>query len=91
MVQNCPTRFGGLALAIEAARFLEQRDSYGVEVCSRGPMNAVAVPHLADVIGDTDAIANCVLAKVRYCIFALGRALGDSKPPENLRIKRSTT
>jgi hypothetical protein len=31
-------------------------------------MNAVAVPHLADVIGDTDAIADCVLAKVRSCI-----------------------
>jgi hypothetical protein len=54
-------------------------------------MNAVAVPHIADVIGDTDAIADCVLAKVRYCIFALGRALGDSKPPEKLRIKRPTT
>ena len=26
MVQNSPTRFGGLALVIEAARFLEQRD-----------------------------------------------------------------
>jgi hypothetical protein len=26
MVQNSPTRFGGLAQAIEAARFLEQRD-----------------------------------------------------------------
>jgi hypothetical protein len=54
-------------------------------------MNAVAVPHIADVIGDADAIADCVLAKVRYCIFALGRALGDSMPPENLRIKRATT
>jgi len=34
-------------------------------------MNAVAVPHIADLIGDTDANADCVLAKVRSCIGTL--------------------
>ena len=43
-------------------------------------MNAVAVPHIADLIGDTDAIADCVLAKVHSSIFALGKVIGDSKP-----------
>ena len=54
-------------------------------------MNAVAVPHIADVIGDTDAIADCVLAKVRFCIFALGGALGDSKPLRTAGSRGPTT
>ena len=49
-------------------------------------MNAVAVPHIADVIGGPDVIADRVLAKLRSCIFALGMALVDSKP---LRIAGS--
>jgi len=34
-------------------------------------MKAVAVPHITDLIGDTDAIADCVLAKVRSRIGTL--------------------
>ena len=34
-------------------------------------MSAVAVPHTADVIGDTGTIAVCVRAKVGSCIGAL--------------------
>jgi hypothetical protein len=54
-------------------------------------MNAVAVPHIADVVGDTIAIVDCVLAKLRSGIFALCRALGDSKPLRIAGPRRPTT
>jgi hypothetical protein len=34
-------------------------------------MNAVAIPHIADAIGGTDAIADCVRAKARSCIVTM--------------------
>jgi hypothetical protein len=44
-------------------------------------MNAVAVPHIADVIGDTDAIADCVLAKVRSCKGSIPEVLATDVSP----------
>lgn len=35
-------------------------------------VGAVAVPHTEDVIGDTGTIADCVRAKVRFCIRTAG-------------------
>jgi hypothetical protein len=35
---------------------------------SEGRVSAVAVPHTADAIGDVGTIADCVPAKVGFCI-----------------------
>ena len=40
-----------------------------------GCVSAIAVPHTAEVIDDTRTTANCVRAKVGFCIRAMIRCL----------------
>jgi len=44
-------------------------------------VNVLAVPYIADVIGDRGPIAECVLAKVRFCIGGTLRGQGHPSQP----------
>ena len=48
--------------------FSTHEKDHGGEICAAVTENVLAVPYIADVIGDKGPIAECVMAKVRFCI-----------------------
>jgi hypothetical protein len=54
-----------------------------IDICSEGRVSAVAVPHTADVIGDTGTVADCVRAKVRFCIVGSGARASTLRRPSD--------
>jgi hypothetical protein len=47
---------------------------------AKGRVSAVAVPHTAEAIGDIGTIADCVPARVGFCIFSSGQRRASRLP-----------